>query len=298
MRFADLFCGIGGFRLALERRGHECVFSCDINKYSRAVYRRVFKEEPQGDVVNIAGSSVPDHDILCAGFPCQAFATCGKREGFADARGEVFFELMRIIRAKRPKILLLENVPGLLMGICKDYFARIREEIESAGYDFHYSVLKASDFGHAQVRERIYFVCFRRPALLKYTEPTPTGMRAVVEDILMDGAFPELIINRNFVWERKITRRRYEIMRIAYYGKRASQSSSVYSPKGLGVAVTTKGGGHYFINGKVRKLHPIEIKRLMGYPDEYPVSTGRQGILQLGNAVIPYMIGKVFDGIQ
>src|SRR5512135_3270917 len=112
--FIDLFAGIGGFRIALEKAGAKCVFSSEINQYACKVYESNFNEKPSGDITKIKEQEIPPHDILCGGFPCQAFSTIGMKKGFSDTRGTLFFEVVRIARHHKPKIILLENVPGLL----------------------------------------------------------------------------------------------------------------------------------------------------------------------------------------
>jgi DNA (cytosine-5)-methyltransferase 1 len=112
--FIDLFAGIGGFRIAFENLGGKCVFSSEIDKYSRQTYQANFNDIPEGDITLIPASQIPDHDILTAGFPCQAFSIAGRREGFEDSRGTLFFEIARIIKEKKPKAFFLENVKGLV----------------------------------------------------------------------------------------------------------------------------------------------------------------------------------------
>jgi DNA (cytosine-5)-methyltransferase 1 len=112
--FIDLFAGIGGFRIAFENLGGKCVFSSEIDKYSRQTYQANFNDIPEGDITLIPTSQIPDHDILTAGFPCQAFSIAGRREGFEDSRGTLFFEIARIIKEKKPKAFFLENVKGLV----------------------------------------------------------------------------------------------------------------------------------------------------------------------------------------
>ena len=115
MKFFDLFAGIGGFRVGLEAHGHECVGSFEIDKYARKIYGKNFGHEPEyKDVRDIDPKDIQDFDILCAGFPCQSFSIVGNRMGFEDKRGNLFFEIIRLAKEKRPSILLLENVKGLL----------------------------------------------------------------------------------------------------------------------------------------------------------------------------------------
>jgi len=162
VRFIDLFSGIGGFRLGLEKASeeYECVWSCDWDKYANRVYRLHFGEENHhaGDVRQVDAGSIPDHDLLCAGFPCQAFSVAGKRKGFEDTRGTLFYDIARIAEAKRPPLLLLENVKGLLStqrGYC---FARILQTLDELGYICEWQVLNSKHFGVPQNRERVFII--------------------------------------------------------------------------------------------------------------------------------------------
>jgi len=113
VKFIDLFAGMGGFRIALERNESECVYSSEWDKYAQITYKNNFGELPEGDITKVDISKIPDHDILCGGFPCQAFSISGKQGGFNDARGTLFFEIAKIVKKKKPKIIFLENVKNL-----------------------------------------------------------------------------------------------------------------------------------------------------------------------------------------
>ena len=113
MRFIDLFCGIGGFHIALSNMGGKCVFACDIDEECRKTYEQNFGIKLEGDIKKIDINSIPDHEILCAGFPCQPFSICGKQEGFKDSRGNLIFNVLDIVKKKKPKVVLLENVKHL-----------------------------------------------------------------------------------------------------------------------------------------------------------------------------------------
>ena len=158
MRFIDVVAGVGGFRLGMERAGHECVWSCEIDKWCQAVYKYKFGETPAGDVRQVRTEDIPNHDILCAGFPCQSFSIAGRRRGFEDTRGTIFFEVCKIARDKRTPYLLLENVAGLLSAEERTAFAVVLESLGELGYDAEWQVLNSKDFGVPQNRERVYLV--------------------------------------------------------------------------------------------------------------------------------------------
>jgi DNA (cytosine-5)-methyltransferase 1 len=160
LTFIEMFCGIGGFRLGLERSGWKCVWANDIDKYACQVYRRNFGdgELVEGDVRSVDADAIPDHTLLTAGFPCQSFSLAGKRKGFEDARGTLFYDIARVAGAKRPPLLLLENVKGLLSNDGGRTFARILQTLDGLGYDVEWQVLNSKHFGVPQNRERVFVV--------------------------------------------------------------------------------------------------------------------------------------------
>jgi len=161
IRFIDLFSGIGGVRLGLERtEGFRCVWSNDFNKYANQIYTKRFGEENHhpGDITRIGAEEIPSHDLLCGGFPCQAFSIAGKRRGFQETRGTLFFEICRIAETHRPSMLLLENVKGLLSHDGGRTFATILNSLEELGYWWEYQVLNSKHFGVPQNRERVFII--------------------------------------------------------------------------------------------------------------------------------------------
>ena len=160
--FFDMFAGIGGFRSGLEAiGGFECVGHCEIDKFANQAYNAIY--EPKGEVYyedarTIEPKGMPDFDLLCGGFPCQSFSIAGRRGGFADARGTLFFEIARIAAVKRPAYLLLENVPGLLSHDGGRTFAAILGALSQLGYDVTWQVLNSKDFGVPQSRKRVYII--------------------------------------------------------------------------------------------------------------------------------------------
>ena len=159
MRFIDLFCGIGGFRLGMERAGHECVWSNDIDENCAKIYEKHFSTKPDTrDIRRISTDEIPDHDIICGGFPCQSFSIAGRRKGFQDTRGTLFFEVVRIARAKQTPYLFLENVKGLLSHDNGRTFSTIISTLDELGYDTQWMVFNSKDFGVPQGRERVFII--------------------------------------------------------------------------------------------------------------------------------------------
>jgi DNA (cytosine-5)-methyltransferase 1 len=158
--FIEMFCGIGGFRLGLERSGWKCVWANDIDKYACQVYRKNFGDGGlvEGDIRSVDADSIPDHTLLTAGFPCQSFSLAGKRKGFEGTRGTLFYDIARVADAKRPPLLLLENVKGLLSNDKGRTFARILQTLDELGYDVEWQVLNSKYFGVPQNRERVFII--------------------------------------------------------------------------------------------------------------------------------------------
>ncbi len=165
---AEMYSGIGGMRFGLRKAGWKTVWANDINKYACQIYRKNFGEQElvEGDIQTIDASAVPNHDLLTAGFPCPSFSLAGKRKGFEDSRGTLFFEITRIAEAKRPRLLLLENVKGLLSNDEGRTFAKILQTLDDLGYDVEWQVLNSKHFGVPQNRERVFIIGHLR------TEPT------------------------------------------------------------------------------------------------------------------------------
>lgn len=169
MKFIDLFAGIGGFHQAAKQLGWECVFASEIDKYACITYEANHEIKPQGDITKIDAKNIPDHDILMAGFPCQSFSIAGKRKGFEDTRGTLFFEIARILKHKQPNMFLLENVKGLKSHDGGKTFATILDTLKQLGYDVHWNILNTKDYGIPQNRERIFILGFKEPR--SYTWP-------------------------------------------------------------------------------------------------------------------------------
>lgn len=170
MKFIDLFAGIGGFRLGMEAAGHECVAFCEIDKFARASYKAIFDTEGEiefHDITRVSDESVRgigSVDIICGGFPCQAFSIAGKRAGFEDTRGTLFFEIARFASILRPKYLFLENVTGLLNHNDGDTFETILGTLDELGYDAEWQVFNSKNFGVPQNRERVFIIGHLRGA--------------------------------------------------------------------------------------------------------------------------------------
>ncbi|MGL5912671.1 MAG: DNA cytosine methyltransferase, partial [Bacteroidales bacterium] len=163
-KFVDLFCGLGGFHVALSRLGGECVFASDIDPQCRLVYKNNFGFEPMGDITLVDEKIIPSHDVLCAGFPCQSFSKAGKREGMIDARGTLFFDIIRIVKEHHPAYLMLENVRNLVGHDNGNTWKIVKEELKALGYMFPEEPIIFSPhlLGIPQFRERVFILCQRK----------------------------------------------------------------------------------------------------------------------------------------
>lgn len=309
--FIDLFAGIGGFRVGLERLGGRCVFSSEIDRHAAATYERNFGHRPAGDITKIGAEEIPDHDLLCGGFPCQPFSVSGKQLGFEDARGTLFFEVMRIVSAKRPRAVFLENVANYVKHQGGKTLERTVAMLEEAGYATKWAVLNASDFGVPQARKRLYIVGVRRDcAVEEFRFPEAEGRRVSLKDFLLqNGAADQWVINREDIRitktdiSRDLERRPNRPIQIGIINK-GGQGERIYSVEGHAITLSAYGGGAaaktgaYLVNGKVRKLHPEECRRIMGFPEGYRIDPRpQQAYKQFGNAVVADVIEKVGRGI-
>lgn len=295
--FIDLFAGLGGFRIALESLGAKCIYSNEWDKSVQKVYADNFGDIPEGDITKVDEKLIPEHDILCAGFPCQAFSISGKQLGFEDSRGTLFFDVARIINAKKPKIVFMENVKNFVSHDNGRTLEVVKNTMEQLGYNFFQKVLSAVDYGIPQKRERIYMVCFHKD--LKISEfffPVPFKLKRHVEDFLLDDEemVEYLYINRSDTYFNNINDDIYsnKPIRLGIVNK-GGQGERIYSTKGIAITLSAYGGGvfaktgGYLINGKTRRLHPRECARLMGFPDEYKISNNtNQAYQQFGNSVV------------
>jgi DNA (cytosine-5)-methyltransferase 1 len=157
-KFIDLFCGIGGFRIGFERNGFSCVFSSDFDKHVQDTYEKNFDERPFGDITQVDPKTIPDFDVLTGGFPCQPFSISGKKRGFEDTRGTLFFDVCRILDEKKPKVVVLENVKHFIHHDKKRTISTVLNSLQDLGYNISYKILNTKDFGLPQNRERIFIV--------------------------------------------------------------------------------------------------------------------------------------------
>lgn len=296
--FIDLFAGLGGFRIALESLGAKCVYSNEWDEHVQKVYEDNFGDMPEGDITKVDENTIPSHDILCAGFPCQAFSISGKQRGFEDSRGTLFFDVSRIVKAKKPKIVFMENVKNFATHDDGRTLEVVKATMEELGYTFTQRVLNAVDYGVPQKRERIYMICFRNDLNVNGFEfPKPFKLTKHVENFLLEDEelVKDLYVDRPDTYYNGNKDDKYSnktSIRLGIVNK-GGQGERIYSTKGIAITLSANGGGifaktgGYLINGKARKLHPRECARLMGYPDSYKICNSmNQAYKQFGNSVV------------
>lgn len=319
LRFIDLFAGIGGFHIALSRYNANCVFVSEKDKYAIETYKynHLHTDEERellhGDITKIEGHEVPEHDILCAGFPCQPFSISGNQLGFEDARGTMFFEVIKILNVRRPSIVFLENVSNLKRHAEGQTLEIMKLELENLGYSVFYDVLNASDFGVPQSRKRIYFVAFHNRLNVKsFSFPKPLGIDTHLRDVLEDNVDESYnIVRDDMVFKTNEEIKKLEIqkknqpIRIGTINK-GGQGDRIYSIEGHAITLSAEGGGSgaktgaYLINNIVRRLTPRECLRVQGYPEsfEFPeVVTQNQRYKQLGNTVAIPVLENILKNI-
>jgi DNA (cytosine-5)-methyltransferase 1 len=288
LRFIDLFCGIGGFRIAAEQVCSEqnlkplCVFSSDIDLDAQKVYKANFCEKPYGDVTQINEQDIPDHDILFAGFPCQAFSICGEGRGFEDTRGTLFFDIARILKAKRPRAFVLENVKQLETHDGGRTLHRIMETLQEIGYDADYRILNALDFGLPQKRERIFIVGFLEPCYFdwKFERQAMKPLEEVLEKNVSSSYFASEQIRQN---------RKQSVQ-----GKEPKEDLTIWhenkggniSPLPFSCALRAGASYNYLLVNGERRLTEREMLRLQGFPDSFKIDCSYQATRKLtGNSV-------------
>ena len=293
LTFADLFCGIGGFHIAAAQLGMRCVFACDIDAEARRAYRHNFGLDPDGDITEIVPASVPDHDVLLAGFPCQPFSIIGDMRGFDDDRGTLFFNLAAIIAAKRPAAFVLENVRQLSTHNRGRTMQAIIAKLDDLGYRAEWKVLNALDFGLPQKRERTIIVGFRdhsTPFEWPRTADACSPLWSILEDDAPATYYASDAIRRK---RRDKHQSPYELS-IWHENKGGNVSSHPYS-----CALRAGASYNYLLVNGERRLTPREMLRLQGFPEWFELpGTYQQIRKQTGNAVPIPVVQAVLEEAQ
>ena len=276
--FIDLFAGVGGFHLAAKENGMHCAFASEIDESARNVYEDNFAMIPSGDLTRIPAESIPDHDLLCAGFPCQPFSIIGNREGFGDVRGTLFFEIARILKEKRPTAFILENVRQLVTINGGRVFNQVLQTLRGLGYEVDHRILNALDFGLPQKRERVLIVG-RSDKLDGFVWPSAIKTRKSLSDILEIDPDKRHLVSQPAIWHEN---------------KGGNISSHPFS-----CALRANASYNYLLVDGVRRLTPREMFRLQGFPDNFKLhEKDSQARKQAGNAVPVPVVSAVIERLS
>lgn len=315
LKFIDLFAGIGGFRIAFEETGYECVYSCEIDPKCQEVYFNNFSDKPAGDITKIDINSIPDFDVLTAGFPCQPFSICGKRKGFYDTRGTLFFRICEIIAVKKPPVILLENVKHLMHQDKGRTLKVILYSLEDLGYKVNYSLLNSKDFGVPQNRERIIIVAAKNKQF-NFNKLKKINSIVKLKDLLSDSEKFEYLDpgsytlidkpkqqqsglifvgyrNNKSIWKKGVRPNTHHLSRVHH------QPNRIYSVEGIHPTIPSQEtSGRFFIylpkENAVRKLTIKECYRIMGFPENFKLHENLgECYKQVGNSVCIPMVSEI-----
>lgn len=293
-KFIDLFAGIGGIRQSFEKNGGKCVFSSEIDAFAKFTYYTNFGVVPFGDITKIDAESIPQHEILCAGFPCQPFSHIGKREGFEHpTQGTMFHEIIRIIEKKKTPVLFLENVPGLINHDDGNTLQIIIKTLEDMKYKVKHDVLDASHFGIPQKRKRFYLVAFLDHSI-KFEFPKPPMIFKDIGEILETGITGYSIS---------------EHLQKAYLFKKDDGKPVIVDKSSTGAIKTLVSTYHkiqrltgtFVKDGEtgIRLLTTNECKAIMGFPKDFNIPVSRtQMYRQMGNSVVVPVVTLIAEQIS
>ena len=296
--FIDLFAGIGGIRIPFDEMGYQCVFSSEWDAKACQTYFANFGTVPFGDITKIPATKIPKHDVLLAGFPCQAFSIMGKMQGFADTRGTMFFEIERILKHHKPPYVLLENVKQLVSHDGGRTFKIMQEKLGQLGYYVKWQVMNALDFGLPQKRERVIIVGFQHKedcdAFTFDIPHTPYNLADILEpDADVD---PTLFASDHIIEKR---REKTEGKNVFYPSIWHENKAGNISVLDYSCALRTGASYNYLLVNGVRRPTSRELLRLQGFPEKYRIAVSHQDIRrQTGNSVAVPMIRMVAQKIN
>lgn len=292
--FADLFCGIGGFHYAAQNVGMTCVFACDIDDAAQAQYESNFGITPEGDIRAIPAESIPDHDLLFAGFPCQPFSIIGSRKGLRDRRGTLAFEIIRVLEEKHPSGFVLENVRQFSSMKGGAVIQTLLKELRGIGYSCSWNVLNALHFGLPQKRERTIIVGVEDPeAMARFVWPPRRKTYKPLSDVLERNPDERFTASTYIKNKRKAAHTASITPSIWHENKGGNIASHPYS-----CALRAGASYNYLLVDGERRLTPREMLRLQGFPENFDIiGSDSQIRRQAGNAVPVPMVQAVIEKI-
>lgn len=298
LRYIDLFAGIGGIRIPFDELGYQHVFSSEIDRSASETYMANFGELPSGDITQIHETAIPEHDLLLAGFPCQAFSIMGKKLGFADTRGTLFFEIERILKHHKPQVILLENVKQLVTHDGGRTLETIVNALRGIGYFLHWKVLNALDFGLPQKRERIVIVGFLDELAAYHFsldfKPIRYDLKTVLEaDDIVDKS---LFASDKILQKRKARTVDKKVVYPSIWHENKSGNVSVLD---YACALRTGASYNYLLVNGYRRPSSRELLRLQGFPDNFKIVVSHAELRrQTGNSVPVSMMRAVANRID
>lgn len=304
IKYIDLFCGLGAFHTAFNRqvnKNYKCVFACDIDNKVRNIYEENYGLKPEGDINEVDIESIPDFDILCAGFPCQPFSIAGKKQGFKDIKkGNLFYKILEIVDKKNPKIIILENVKNLRTIHEGETFKIIQDEIEKRGYTFSYKVIDSKYYSTPQSRSRIYIVCCKNRTY---------NFDDIKNDIVPVSTIIDFDDENYFDYEDKYKLEKCEgngMMKFKLInkitGKGGRQGERVYSIDKYGPTICASSGGPgaktglYEINSKIRTLNVKEALQMFGFNRDFKyncLTNEKKMLFYLGNSIVVNVLVEI-----
>ncbi len=316
-KFIDLFAGIGGFRQGFEANECECIFSSEIDAHAKEMYFENFGELPYGDITKIDETIIPNHDILLAGFPCQPFSIAGEKKGFEDTRGTLFFDIARILKDKKPKVIVLENVKHFKNHDEGKTIRVILETLYELGYTTNWEVLNAKDFGVPQNRERTIIVGSLNGVKFDFKKLRKSPQVTISEILQEDGEFEYLDENEYTLIENPKKQPSglifcgYRNKNIRINGTRENtehlsrvhkQPNRIYDSNGTHPTIASQeSAGRYFVyhKDKARKLTIKECFRLMGFSDDFKMIGSKAKLYnRIGNSVVVPMIKEIAKEVK
>jgi DNA (cytosine-5)-methyltransferase 1 len=312
-KFIDLFAGIGGFRTGFERNKCNCVFSSEIDEHAGEMYQANYNEKTFKDITKIDEKEIPNHDILLAGFPCQPFSIAGEKKGFNDTRGTLFFDIERILKAKRPKAIVLENVKYFKSHDSGNTLKVVLNALENIGYTTSWQVLNAKDFGVPQNRERTIIVGSLNAIKFDFNKlkrKQPSFIKDILED---DNGQIEYLDEREYTLIQTPKKQPSGLIFVGYRNKKIrtkgtrentnhlsrvhKQPNRIYSSDGTHPTLSAgESSGRYFVyhNKRVRKLTLKECYRLMGFKDDFKLIGAKSKLYnRVGNSIVIPMVEEI-----
>lgn len=312
VKYIDLFCGLGAFHTAFNRNNilqnevkYTCVLASDINEGVRNIYEENYGIKPEGDINKINIDTIPDFDILCAGFPCQPFSIAGNQKGFQDkTRGNLFYKILEIIDKKQPETLMLENVKNLHTIHKGETFKTIKNELETRGYYLSYKVIDSRYYNSPQSRQRIYIICNKNIAY-KFRE---IKYPIVPVSTIIDNSITDYFdYTKKYKLEKCSGKSmmKYKLINIKS-GKGGRQGERIYDITKCGPTICASSGGpgaktgFYEFDGKIRTLSVAETLKMFGFNETYKfdcLTNKKDMLFYLGNSIVVNVVEELIKDL-